>query len=331
MVNGARVNKCKIQPGDQIQIGGTHDRARARGRRGGRRQPQRVPAGTQLGTARAAASSTRARRRRSSTRALAPARNAPPHAVRAPQANPFARRRSRAANRVRQPEPVRAGRRRRAFRTTRLPEPYTYTLVKSGPDVNPDEVELAHVASVEVMVLWDTNVLHVSHLTPPRTFYVGEEEGKNFSCDYFIPSGEARHDARCRSSSPIAASVSVVILPRATRHGRDPRPADDDARGRGAQRSHAAVRRALAARTRWRCPPARKARIELDGLVFQVARCNAGKPLAHGIFAASTAARSLYFGLSFLAHIGLIAAMAFFVPPHGLDRRRGASTATSST
>ena len=30
MVNGARINKCKIQPGDQIQIGGTRLDARAR-------------------------------------------------------------------------------------------------------------------------------------------------------------------------------------------------------------------------------------------------------------------------------------------------------------
>jgi len=56
------------------------------------------------------------------------------------------------------------------------PGSYTYTLIKSGPDVNPDEVELGHVTSVEVMILWDTTVLHVQHLTPPRSFYVGEEE-----------------------------------------------------------------------------------------------------------------------------------------------------------
>ena len=42
-------------------------------------------------------------------------------------------------------------------------------------------------SAVEVMILWDTNVLHVSHLTPPRSFYVGEEQGKNVTCDFFIP------------------------------------------------------------------------------------------------------------------------------------------------
>ena len=55
------------------------------------------------------------------------------------------------------------------------PGTYTYTLIKSGPDVPAEEVEVPHLQSVEVMVMWGTNVLHVSHLTPPRTFYVGEE------------------------------------------------------------------------------------------------------------------------------------------------------------
>ncbi|MEY4548983.1 MAG: hypothetical protein RL685_5178, partial [Pseudomonadota bacterium] len=55
---------------------------------------------------------------------------------------------------------------------------YTYAMVKSGPDVTPDEVELPHVQAAEVMILWGTNVLHVAHLSPPRNFYVGEEQSK---------------------------------------------------------------------------------------------------------------------------------------------------------
>jgi hypothetical protein len=92
------------------------------------------------------------------------------------------------------------------------PGTYTYTLVKSGPDVNPDEVELANVQAVEVMVLWGTNVLHVSHLTPPRAFYVGEEEGKNFSCDFFIPS-EKIGTTRMPLVVGDRASLSVVLPP----------------------------------------------------------------------------------------------------------------------
>jgi hypothetical protein len=55
---------------------------------------------------------------------------------------------------------------------------YAYSLVKSGPEVRPEEVEQPGVCSVEVMLLWGTSVLHVSHLTPPRSFYVGEASDK---------------------------------------------------------------------------------------------------------------------------------------------------------
>ena len=46
------------------------------------------------------------------------------------------------------------------------------------PDVPSEEVETP-AQSIEVMILWDTSVLHVSHLTPPRSYYVGEEEGNS--------------------------------------------------------------------------------------------------------------------------------------------------------
>src|SRR5262245_34550135 len=48
---------------------------------------------------------------------------------------------------------------------------YTYAIVKSGPDVEPDECETA-ASAVEIMILWGSTVLHVAHLTPPRSFYV---------------------------------------------------------------------------------------------------------------------------------------------------------------
>src|SRR5262249_6420983 len=87
---------------------------------------------------------------------------------------------------------------------------YAYTLVKSGPDVRPDEVETM-AASVEVMILWDQMVLHVSHLTPPRSFYVGEEENKSVRCDYFIPS-EKIGATRAPIVLADRGSVNVVLL-----------------------------------------------------------------------------------------------------------------------
>src|SRR5262249_46193093 len=91
---------------------------------------------------------------------------------------------------------------------------FGYSMIKSGPDVSPDEVEVAHVSSIEVMIMWESNVLHVSHLTPPRSFYVGEEFGDKIAkCDYFIPS-----ETLGTTRAPIVVSrgvgASLVILPR---------------------------------------------------------------------------------------------------------------------
>jgi hypothetical protein len=171
MVNGARVNKCKLHVGDQIQVGGAKIVLEAAD-----------PAGTEA--------------------------HAPPPAFGAGQ-NPFG---SGAPNpfggaqnpfggggapnpfEVGHTNPFAAGAAAQAHAAAAyVPEDapegtYTYQMLQTGPAVSADEVELPHVQSVEVMVLWGSNVLHVSHLTPPRNFYVGEEQGKNFSTDFFIPS-----------------------------------------------------------------------------------------------------------------------------------------------
>src|ERR1700691_2310686 len=90
---------------------------------------------------------------------------------------------------------------------------FTYRLIKSGPDVNPDEVEVAHVQSIEVMVMWGTNVLHTASLEGDKGrakgFSVGEEAAR---CDFFLPSevlGETRVPIVTRGGA-------LVILPRTT-------------------------------------------------------------------------------------------------------------------
>src|SRR4051812_26366281 len=62
---------------------------------------------------------------------------------------------------------------------------YAYALVKNGPDVPADEVEVP-VSSVDILIRWGNTVLHCASLTPPRSFYVGEEQGKDARCDCFI-------------------------------------------------------------------------------------------------------------------------------------------------
>jgi hypothetical protein len=323
MVNGARVNKCKLHVGDQIQVGGTTivlERAEQ-------------PAAEAQGVPAVAAPPPP----RAPTPPPVPAQNAfaaPPAAP----ANPFAGSNPFAAAAASSPfaaasnpfevsalNPFAAGAAQAELHDAmRVPDDappgtYTYTLIKSGPDVSPDEVELPHVQSVEVMVLWGTNVLHVSHLTPPRNFYVGEEQGKNFACDFFIPS-EKIGTTRLPVVLGDRASLSVVIPPGAKGFVEvpgQPRMTLDEARAKAQPSAEVSGGHQfpLAGGTR--------ARIELDQFVFQVGAVNAGKPIKHGVGASSDWTVGMYFALSFLAHAGIIAAMAFFVPPLGLTDDEG--------
>ena len=296
MVNGARINKCKLHVGDQIQVGQTKivlESADAAGAEA--HAPAANPFGgqtQQMGTNPFAAG------------AAAPS----PFAA---AANPFE---------AQSYNPF-AGGAAAAARTDALrvpddapPGTYTFTMLKSGPDVSPDEVEVAHLQSVEVMVLWGTNVLHVSHLTPPRNFYVGEEQGKNFACDFFIPS-EKIGTTRLPVVTGDRASVAVVIPPGARGHVEIPgqgRISIDEARQRAQPSAEVSGGHQLP------LPGGAKARIEVGDFVFQVAAVNAGKPLKHGVGTGWDWVMAMYFGLSFASIGGMMAALAFFVPPMGL-------------
>jgi pSer/pThr/pTyr-binding forkhead associated (FHA) protein len=292
MVNGARVNKCKLHVGDQIQVGQTYivlESAEAAGA-----EAVAAPPGP-------------------------PAFGGAPNPFAASASSPFAA----ASNpfEVRSANPFAAG----AAATARAqalhvaddaaPGTYTYTMIKSGPDVSNDEVEIAHLQSVEVMILWGANVLHVSHLTPPRNFYVGEEQGKNFACDFFIPS-EKLGTTRLPVVIGDRASVAVVIPPGARGSVElpgMPRMSMDEARQRAQPTAEVSGGHQL------NLPSGGKARVEIGDFVFQVAAVNAGKPIKHGVAVGFDWGVAMYFGLSLAAVGGLVAAMAFFVPPMGLN------------
>ncbi|HEY3234983.1 MAG TPA: AgmX/PglI C-terminal domain-containing protein [Polyangiaceae bacterium] len=196
---------------------------------------------------------------------------------------------------------------------------YTYTLMKIGPEVSPHEVELPGVQSVEVVVLWGTNVLHVSHLTPPRSFYVGEEQRENIACDVFIPS-EKLGTTRMPLLVADRSSLRLVIPPYANGFVEllgQPKMTLEKARTRALPSAEVSGGLELA------FGDGAKARIELGDFVFQVAAVHAGRPVQHGLGAGLDWNTLTYFGLSFLAHASIIAAMAFFAPPIGMTDDEG--------
>jgi hypothetical protein len=198
---------------------------------------------------------------------------------------------------------------------------YGYALVKSGPEVDPADVELGHVTALEVMILWETTILKVQHSTPPRSYYVGEGRGKNQPCDYFIPREKL---GATRAPIVLAAegSIRAVILPGASgtiELPGQPRMAFETALRSGLARpctEFAGAHEVL-------LPPGARVRMEIDDLVFQVAAVAAGKPMTHGAFASHDMSTFSYVGLSLVAHAGLVGAMAFLVPPMGLTDAEG--------
>jgi hypothetical protein len=193
-------------------------------------------------------------------------------------------------------------------------EGFTYTLLKSGPDVAAEEVESSQAESVEVMVLWGTNVIHVSHLTPPRAFYVGEQDNAHTSSDFLIPA-EQLGAPRMPVVMVQGGVVGVVIPANATGRIDLPgqRPLSVEQARLTAERSVELPGGHVVA-----LPKGGKARIELGEFVFAVASVPAGKPVARGVAAGMDWNVPTFFGLSTLAVGAFVAAMAFFVPPEGM-------------
>lgn len=329
VVNGARVNKCKIHPGDQVQIGNTM---------------------IVLENAEEASAAVEA----APPPMMAAAPMPPPAPMAAPPApampppggaNPFAGGPDPFAPKAANPfagagaNPFGGGSDPFAFAS---PNPFAaaadpfgggeqqgeggfkYVMTKSGPDVNPDEVEMPNAPTVEVMIMWGDMVLHVQHLTPPRSVYVGEEEGKNLACDYFIPQEKLGTTRAPIVLAAPGAGVSMVILPKAKgviELPGQPKMKIEDAIAQGRVQPCAE----LSGAHQIAMPPGAKVRMELDNLVFQVATVNAGRKSKAGLFAARDWSTALYVGLSMLVHTGLLAAMAFFMPPLGLTDDEGVS------
>ncbi len=188
-------------------------------------------------------------------------------------------------------------------------QPYTFALVKSGPDVRSEDVE-THASAVEVLIKWGDNTLHVSHESPPKSFYVGEDAG----CDYFIPT-EALGGSRAPLVVARGVAVILVMLPRS--HGTVEIPGQGTvsfseliSKGRAKSSTEASGAH------EFELPSGAHAHMALEGssLAFEVSAVNAGRSAPVGVFSNFEPASYLFIGLSFLLHIGTVASMAFFMP-----------------
>lgn len=191
---------------------------------------------------------------------------------------------------------------------------YAYALIKSEPALNAEEFETSS-SSVEIMVRWGESVLHVAHLTPPRSFYVGEEERQHMACDYFLPA-ERLGSSRAPIILVDGGKTSLVILPGSS---------GELTQADGTVTSLAALIQSgktepcatVAGASMVELPLGAKATVRVDGdIVFNVATVNAGRAIAGGPLLKTTGLA--HTALSLLGHAALLGAMAYFMPPLGL-------------
>ena len=310
-VNGVRVNKCKLKPGDQIQIGASLivlEKVQE-----GAAAVAAVPA--EGGDVAAAGGAAAADGGEGAAPAVA---DVPP-----PPANPFGA--AGASNPFAAASPFGAANPFAvAPRGSNVPDnapegSYEYELIKSGPDVPADEVETA-ATGIEVRILWGRNLLHVDHLSPPSNYYVGEDDsaGKNkaLAVSYFVPP-EKLGTSRAPVVLASPSGASAVLLPNSVgtiEVAGQPKMTIQEAIQGGKAGPCSEVSGAhqipLAAGT--------SVRMELGDIIFEITAVSSGKKVAATFTMAALASGAmLYVFGSFVGHAGLLAAMAMFMPPLG--------------
>jgi hypothetical protein len=193
---------------------------------------------------------------------------------------------------------------------------YTYQLVQSGPAVAAEECESA-VAAVEIMIRWGATVLHVAELTPPRSFYVGEEQGAE-KTDFVLPM-EKLGATRAPVVLVDGATVKLVLAEGATGSVTFPGVAPKSARELFAAGEPCAE---LSGARTVVLPTGARAAIEVGGVSFEISAGNAGKKASR---VALKGEALPYTGLSFLLHAGLLAATALFMPSMAMAEEEGIS------
>ncbi len=302
MVNGKKVNKCKLATNDEIQLGDTRvvvDIGGATAAVGATPSaPPRSSAAPPPPPAPVAAAPPPAPPSGPPVAAPPPAPppGPPPAPFAAPLPNPFLQPAAAASSHSHPPPDG---------------DNVQYGIVASGPPVQPDEVETAQQAA-EVVVMWgDRSVLHVEHMSPPRSFYIGEANtAKDKSVDFIVGSealgGSSRIPVVVSTGGGVAAIIPAGATGEVTVNGQTKSLTDLAASGQ----TQAAAE--MAGATQYAVPPGATVKVKYREFTFITKAVPAGKRIAGG---ASFEMRPLLFiGGSLLVH-GIFLLMFYFVPP----------------
>jgi TonB family protein len=188
-------------------------------------------------------------------------------------------------------------------RNVTAPSAISYRIVPQAPPLSPRELE-EETQAIEVTIVWgELSVLHVAHLSPPRSFYVGEEAG----ADFVIGA-----QTLGRPQLPIVlddSSESVVVIPEGAYADFDrdgARIADDELEAQ-LRTDHSGAR----------LFPLRRgitARVQLGDFTFIVQSVAAGRRLGVARIAEPNWRRSRWTLASAALHMGLLG-LCYFLPP----------------
>lgn len=290
IVNGKKVNKTQLQSGDEILLGDTRVIVKMGAAASeGASRPGVGPAG--VGPTAAAPSQP----------APAAPLSQPPSQ---PPSNPFA-----------------ASAFGSAAGATALPNPFApppaglstqggddgvrYGIQASGPPVNPAEVESA-TSAAEVVIMWgDSSVLHVEHLSPPRSFYVGD--GKEV--DYLLE-GAVLGVGRMPVVVAAGGGVAVVIPEGAEGEVtvRDMTMSWADLRAQGKLQPSPEMSGAM----QYVLPDGATATVRYKGFTFMTKQTAAGRRVGAGLEIEWK--RYIWTAVSLMVH-GAFLLMFYFLPP----------------
>jgi pSer/pThr/pTyr-binding forkhead associated (FHA) protein len=191
---------------------------------------------------------------------------------------------------------------------------YTYAFVKAG-ELSSEEVEDKSIAAVEVVIQWGESVLHIAHLSPIRSFYVGEEESNHAQCDFFLPSEKLG-----------TARTPLVVVEQGTTYAVFPAGSKGTVTFAGQsactlEELRASGKATLMVEVPGACKVALAAgtqmSVTMGDFTFRVSSVAAGKRVKKGLFMAASATVLGFVGLSMLAHLGILAGFAFTRPAMG--------------
>ena len=187
-----------------------------------------------------------------------------------------------------------------------------YQMIPATAPVNPAELESAESA-VEVVVMWgEHSILHVEHLSPPRAFTVGEAvDAKGKQVTDFLIGSESIGTDQLPITAEAGAGVAVVIPAGAVGDVtvNEQTITFEELAAQGQLQASSV----LAGAQQYPLPPGATARVWYRGFMFIVRPMAAGRAI--GVGGAQTSWKDyLWTIVSMAFHIGLLL-LFYFLPP----------------